>query len=192
MIGEKGDLRENPVIRILLQLHRRQLTGILYLKNASAMKVLYFMRGRLTWALSNAREDHLMHHVAHMTGVAPSILEGVRIEVPQEAQYGKALVERGVISLEALVESTRAQIRGIVGSVLEWESGSWQFTKDAPPERLLSLDIRITEHVISYILEHLDMGKVWKELGSLRTVFRSAAETDDPLALDLNPSQKEL
>ena len=59
MFTEKGSLKEISVIKLLLEVYEENLTGILYLKRDIIIKVLYFNRGRLIWAVSNSEVDKL-------------------------------------------------------------------------------------------------------------------------------------
>ncbi|HLP47245.1 MAG TPA: DUF4388 domain-containing protein, partial [Candidatus Kapabacteria bacterium] len=168
MISEKGSLKETPVMKLLLGIFEQALTGILYIKNEEVLKVLYFNRGKLIWAISNSDEDKLENILAARNLVDPNTLLKIKREAHVSESIGKILVEKGLITLEELIESSKIQLKRIIISILKWKTGGFQFVKDAPPERLLSLDLSIVNFIIDFILDEMDIGNIWKEIGSLQ------------------------
>ncbi len=167
MLNEKGQLIDTPAIKLLLRVFELDLTGILYLKKDDILKVLYFNRGKLIWAISNSPEDKLENVLISLNMTTPEALSHPELDLNASNTAGKALVEHGIITLEELIEASRYQLKKIIDSVLTWQEGSFQFVKDTPPERLLSLDLKITDFVVKYIIEILDLKRVWEEIGSL-------------------------
>jgi len=168
MISEKGTLKDTPVMKLLLAVFEQTLTGILYVKNEEVLKVLYFNRGKLIWAISNSDEDKLENILGDRDLVDPNILLKVKREAHVSESIGKLLVEKGLITLEELIDSSKIQLKRIIFSILKWKTGGFQFVKDAPPERLLSLDLSITNFIVDFILDEMDIGDIWKEIGSLQ------------------------
>ncbi|MCU0285741.1 MAG: DUF4388 domain-containing protein [Acidobacteria bacterium] len=168
MISEKGTLKETPVMKLLLGIFEQTLTGILYLKNEEILKVLYFNRGKLIWAISNSNEDKLENILAARDIVDPASLLKIKREAHVSESIGKILVEKGLITLEELIESSKIQLKRIIISILKWKVGGFQFVKDAPPERLLSLDLSIINFIIDFILDEMEISNIWKEIGSLQ------------------------
>lgn len=168
MLSEKGSLKETPVMKLLLGIFEQAFTGILYIKKEEILKVLYFNRGKLIWAISNSDEDKLENILAARNLVDPSTLLKVKRESHVSETIGKILVEKGLITLEELIESSKIQLKRIISSILKWKTGGFQFVKDAPPERLLSLDLSITNFIIDFILDEMDISSIWKEIGSLQ------------------------
>jgi hypothetical protein len=168
MISEKGTLKDTPVMKLLLAVFEQTLTGILYVKNEEVLKVLYFNRGKLIWAISNSDEDKLENILGARDLVDPNILIKVKREAHVSESIGKLLVEKGLITLEELIDSSKLQLKRIIFSILKWKTGGFQFVKDAPPERLLSLDLSITNFIVDFILDEMDISDIWKEIGSLQ------------------------
>lgn len=168
MISEKGTLKDTPVMKLLLAVFEQTLTGILYVKNEEVLKVLYFNRGKLIWAISNSDEDKLENILGARDLVDPNILLKVKREAHVSESIGKILVEKGLITLEELIDSSKIQLKRIIFSILKWKTGGFQFVKDAPPERLLSLDLSITNFIVDFILDEMDISDIWKEIGSLQ------------------------
>jgi hypothetical protein len=178
MFAEKGSFSEIPTVKVLLSVFELELTGILYMKNEDVLKVLYFNRGQLVWAMSNASEDKLEDILIAKKLVDNETLVKVKAEEVVSVSVGKALVERGIITLEQLIESTKLQLRTIVRSVLKWDEGGFQFVKETPPERLFSLDMNVMTFLFNYVMREIDMTVVWREIRSVQTVLKKTASED--------------
>lgn len=192
MLSEKGSLKETPVMKLLLTLFEQALTGILYLKNQDALKVLYLNRGKLIWAISNSDDDKLENILIARNMVERDILAAVKREAHVSDSIGKLLVGKGLITLEELIDASKAQLKRIIQSVLKWNDGGFQFVKDTPPERLLSLDLNITDFIIAFILDEMDISEIWKEIGSLQVEFIKTPDEKKIARHNLSLKQLEL
>ncbi len=192
MISEKGTIEGNGAIRLLLGVHQLKHTGILYMKNDDVLKVLYFNRGRLLWAISNAGEDQLETVLIRHGVVNADGLRAVKEDLPVNESIGKRLVEMNILTLDDLVRYTRIQLQQIVFSVINWQQGGFQFVKDSPPQRLLSLDLDLTELVAAFILKRIEMNRIWEEIGSFQTVLVPCKDQERIEATGLTASQEKL
>ena len=171
MVSEKGSLKDTPAMKLLLTVFEQGLTGILYIKREDILKVLYFSRGKLIWAISNSDVDKLEHILAAKKLVPKETINKVKKQARVSDSIGKLLVEKGLITLEELIESSKIQLSRIINSVFKWKDGDFQFVKEAPPERLLSLDLDVTQFVVNYIVEEVDVRNIWKEIGTMQVEF---------------------
>ncbi len=192
MLSEKGLLKDTPAMKLLLTIFEHGMTGILYLKNDDVLKVLYFNRGKMIWAISNSDEDKLENILISRELVSSNILMKVKREARVSESIGKLLVEKGLITLEELIDSSKTQLKRIVMSVLKWKNGGFQFVKDAPPERLLSLDLNITDFIVDYILDQMDISDIWKTIGSLQVEFIKSPDEQKVGKYPLSEKQMEL
>jgi hypothetical protein len=192
MVSEKGSLKDTPAVKLLLTVFEQRLTGILYIKRKDILKVLYFSRGKLIWAISNSDVDKLENILAAKDLVPMETINKVKKQGRVSDSIGKLLVEKGLITLEELIESSKIQLKRIINSVFKWKDGGFQFVKDAPPERLLSLDLDITQFVVDYIVEEVDVSDIWKEIGSLQVEFIKNPDEQIVKKYRLSDKQKEL
>jgi hypothetical protein len=192
MVIEKGSLKDISAMKLLLTIFEQGLTGVLYIKRANILKVLYFNRGKMIWAISNSDVDKLENILAAKDLVPMETINKVKKQGKISDSIGKLLVAKGLITLEELIESSKEQLRRIIISVLKWKDGGFQFLKDAPPERLLSLDLDITQFVIDYIVEEVDVSDIWKEIGSLQVEFIKNPDEQKVARYHLSDKQKEL
>ncbi len=172
MFSEKGSLKDISVIKLLLTFFEQALSGVLYFNNKEVQKVLYLSRGKLIWAMSDSDEDKLENILISRKLVDPGILNTFKSEVQVSESIGKLLVERGLITLEELIESSKAQLKKIILDILKWKEGHYQLIQNAPPEKLLlNLDLSITNFIIGYILEEVDISDIINEIGSIQIEF---------------------
>jgi hypothetical protein len=180
MISEKGSLKDIPVMKLLLTVFELGVTGILYIKRGDILKVLYFRRGKLIWAISNSDVDKLENILLSKGLADPETVRKVKMESRVSESLGKLLVEKGLITLEELIDASKEQLSLIINSVLKWRDGGFQFVKETPPERLLSLDLNITEFIVRFIVDEIDPSDIWNVIGTLQ------------LELIKNPNEKKL
>jgi hypothetical protein len=192
MVNEKGSLKDTPAMKLLLTIFEQGLTGILYIKREHILKVLYFSRGKLIWAISNSDVDKLENILAAKNLVPMETINKVKKHGRVSDSIGKLLVEKGLITLEELIESSKEQLRRIINSVFKWKDGGFHFVKESPPERLLSLDLDITRFIIDYIVEEVDVSDIWKEIGSLQVEFIKTPDEQKVTKYRLSDKQKEL
>jgi hypothetical protein len=192
MFSEKGSLKDISAMKLLLTVFEQGLTGILYIKREDILKVLYFSRGKLIWAISNSDVDKLENILAAKGLVPMEAINNVKKQARVSDSIGKLLVEKGLITLEQLIESSKIQLKRIINSIFKWKDGGFQFVKEAPPERLLSLDLDVTQFVIDYIVDEVDISDIWKEIGSLQVEFIKNPDVQKVERYPLSDKQKEL
>ena len=192
MLSEKGSLKDTPVLKLLITIFEQGLTGILYVKRVDVLKVVYFSRGKIIWAISNSEVDKLENILLNKNLTDAATIRRVKSESSVSESIGKALVEKGMITLEELIESSREQLRKIIISIMKWKDGGFQFIKDSPPERLLSLDLSVTDFVIDFILEEVDISDIWKEIGSLQLELIRTPDVEKLAKYNLSDTQNQL
>jgi len=191
MLSEKGNLSQTPVIKLLLSIYEQSMTGILYLKQDDILKVLYFNEGKLVWAISNSNQDSLLNILIEANFSNELELNEFNKDSNKDT-FGKILVEKGIITLEELIDATKIQLKQIIISVLRWEAGGYQFTKDLPPQKFLSLELNIIEFVSEFIFKIMDMSLLWKEIGSLQIELKQNPDGSKLKMYKLSQNQQNL
>ncbi len=192
MIPDQGTLQETTPVRLLISLHESSQTGILYFRQNEILKVFYLNRGRISWAISSDETDRIDHVLLAKKLVLPEILAPYQAGNQIAETFGKILVENGVISLDTLIQATREQVRRIAFSVMRWSSGSFQMVPEAPPNRLVSLDLDIAVLVSEYVLGQMDVNIAWEELGSLSGELQHDSASDRERLYTLDAEQQEV
>jgi cytoskeletal protein RodZ len=192
MENDRGSLKDTSIIKLVLSIFEQELTGILYLKYGDTLKTLYFNRGKLIWAVSNAEEDKLENILLTQGIVDPELLMKSIDEIDSPESLGKSMVEKGIITLEELIESSKIQLKKIIISILKWTEGGFHFVRDNPPDRLLSLELNITDFIIDFIVKEVEIDQIKMELGSLHLVLVINPDENKISKYNLSDKQKEL
>jgi hypothetical protein len=192
MIPDQGSLKETTPARLLLAIYEQNQTGILYFRQNEILKVFYLNRGKISWAISSDEEDRIEHVLLTKKLISPELLAPYQSDNKISQSFGKVLVENGVLSLEGLINATREQVQHIAASIMRWANGSYQLVHEAPPTRLVSLDLEIPGLVAGYILEQMDVNIVWEELGSLSGELEQNLEPGRKSIYPLDPEQQEV
>ncbi len=191
----KGSLSQIPIVKLLITIFEQNSSGVLYLKKEgpeAALKVLYFNRGKFYAAISNSDVDRLENILLAKKLLDEKTLNQVNEEEHISESKGKILVEKGMITLEALIESTKEQFRNIVMSVLKWNEGRFQFVEESPPDALLNLDINILNFVFNYITQSLDVEYIENQIGSMELKLSHNPDAEKLNKYNLNDKQKTL
>jgi len=190
MIPEKGDFANIAAPALLLRIAESGLTGILYLKQEETLKALHFDTGRLVWAISNSVEDKLERIL--LEGRLVDELELNRLRRQQSgAALGKSLLERGLLSVEQLVECTRMQFKRILDDVLAWTRGGFQVIESPPPENLFKMDLDLVSMVFNFVLENVSADQVRKRFQDLSVCPESRAEESRLPVFNLSQKKQE-
>jgi len=190
MISEKGDFARIAAPVLLLRIAESKLTGILYLKQEDTLKALHFDGGRLVWAISNSVEDKLERILVEGRLVDELKLNRIRRQ-QSGAALGKTLVEKGLLSVEQLVECTRLQFKRILDDVLNWNRGGFQVIESPPPENLFKMDLDLVSMVFNFVLEHVTPDQVQQRIPDLSVHPESRADDSRVAAFNLSQKKRE-
>lgn len=190
MIPEKGDFARISSPGLLLHIAESGLTGILYLKQEETLKALHFDGGRLVWAISNSVEDKLERILMEGHLVDELTLNRIRRQQSGTA-LGKSLVEKGLLSVEQLVECTRLQFKRILDDVLTWTRGGFQIIESPPPENLFKMDLDLVSMVFNFVLENVSLDQVHQRIPDLSVRPESHADDTRIQAFDLSQKKRE-
>lgn len=190
MIPEKGDFSSISSPGLLLHIAESGLTGILYLKQEETLKALHFDGGRLVWAISNSVEDKLERILLEGGLVDELTLNRIRRQQSGTA-LGKSLVEKGLLSVEQLVECTRLQFKRILDDVLSWTRGGFQLIESPPPENLFKMDLDLVPMVFNFVLENVSSDQVHQRIPDLSVQPESRADDRRIQAFSLSQKKQE-
>lgn len=192
MLSEKGSLKDTLAIKLFLTIFEEGLSGVLYLKRESLLKVFYFSKGRLSYAVSNSPQEKLENVLTSLQLVAPKNIERVLLSLGSSDSLGKALVEKGLISLEDMIKASKIQVKTILLSVLRWLEGDFQFVRGNPPDGTMNLDLSITDSILDFVLKSIDFNYIQQELGQAQAPFIKSPDPQKPDKYQLSPKQREL
>jgi curved DNA-binding protein CbpA len=134
-IPERGDLRETPLPRLLIALHRARFNGSLRLERQRAIKTFLFQEGVPIFAESNLASETL--GVQLMDAGQISREDHARVTsamLSRKCKEGTALLELGLLEPKALFVALKEQGRQRVVDCFGWPQGVFQVEPgNAPP-----------------------------------------------------------
>src|SRR5258705_13689661 len=94
-IPPQGSIDSHYLPRLVAALHRREFEGVLRLELPDSVKLLYFKRGEIASAASNAEADRLASILIQEGRLTLQQLDLARSRQQEGASLGKILIEMG-------------------------------------------------------------------------------------------------
>ncbi|MEK7283544.1 MAG: DUF4388 domain-containing protein, partial [Acidobacteriota bacterium] len=168
--------------RLVAGLHLDEFEGTLRLTFPEATKVLYFKRGEIASAASNAEPDRLANILIHEGRLGTEQLDLARQHLQAGASIGKTLIDMGFLTPSELLQGARRQVRLVVVSCFQAPSGAYELVPGPLPPEVTSLGINTRRLIFDCLQEAGDRAAVIREIGSMESVYRPT----DRLALSLS------
>jgi hypothetical protein len=179
--------------RLVARLHRERFEGTLRLHGGGATRVLYFRRGEIASAASNADEDRLPNILIREGRLTSPQVEMARAKQRPGASLGKTLIELGFLTPGELLAGARRQVRQILAAAFALRDGTSQESPGPLPPEVTVLGLPVRRLIFDAVLEAGDRQAIVREMGSMETVYRPAADLDQAVAgMRLEPSHEEV
>ncbi len=120
-----GELQQHPVCELLCEIAAAGLSGSLRLENGQHKSILYFNKGELVYAASNARR-HRLFDLLLKSGITEQQITACR-EFTNDQILAAQLLERGLFDKETLRHIFAQQLKEIILFVIGWHQGGWTF-----------------------------------------------------------------
>jgi tetratricopeptide (TPR) repeat protein len=133
--ASQGSITGWSFLGLVSALNRRRATGALRLTQESAEgqieKALYFERGEIYAAASNARADSVLAILVRAGGLDEARAAEVERQTLAGQDVRQALIDSGGVTAESLAQLRLDHVTAIFDSVGEWESGRYEFVAGA-------------------------------------------------------------
>ncbi|HET8945655.1 MAG TPA: DUF4388 domain-containing protein, partial [Candidatus Polarisedimenticolia bacterium] len=173
--------------------HRERFEGTLRLHGGGATRVLYFRRGEIASAASNADADRLPSILIREGRLTPPQVEMARARQRPGVSLGKTLIELGFLTPAELLAGARRQVRQILAAAFALREGTSQESPGPLPPEVTVLGLPARRLIFDALLEAGDRQAVVSEMGSMETIYRPAAELAQALAgMRLEPAHEEV
>jgi len=177
--------------RLVARLHREGFEGTLRLHAGGATRVVYFRRGDIASAASNADEDRL-----HNILIREGRLTGPQVEMARSRQrpgasLGKVLIELGFLTPSELLQGARRQVRQILAACFALTEGTWQAAAGPLGPEVTNLGLPARRLIFDALMEAGDRRAIVREMGSMESIYQPTAAIADALpALRLEPAME--
>jgi septal ring-binding cell division protein DamX len=167
--------------RLVARLHRESFEGTLRVQAQGVTRVLYFRRGDIASAASNADDDRL-----HNILIREGRLTGPQVDMARARQrpgvsLGKTLIELGFLTPSELLQGARRQVRQILSAVFALSDGSFEIVPGPLPPEVTVLGLPARRLIFDAVLETGDRQTVVREMGSMESVYRTTPLFRDSL-----------
>ena len=123
-----GFISEVPFLFFLYAIYTNKVNGIGAIKANGVSKNLVFQEGRLVKAATNLREERIGNIILQKERLTPATLDMlVNDAAGQGKKIGQYLVEKGLLSLDALQEVLSLQMEQILVDIILWQRGYFYF-----------------------------------------------------------------
>lgn len=178
----KGSIEGVFPPRLIASLHVMEFEGMLRLAAPDAIRVLYFRKGEIASAASNAEPDRLANILVTEGRLTAQQLELARSRLQAGASLGKALIEMGFLSPSELLQGARHQVKVIVSSCFAARTGDYEMIPGPLPPEVTSLGLNTRRLLFDGLLDSGDRASVIREVGSMESVYRPTDRLEAILA----------
>jgi hypothetical protein len=150
----KGRITPLNLPEVLKFLRESGKTGMLRVENDGVWKALFVRRGRVVAADSSVPGETLLAMLLGAGRITEAQESACETLVAGGLRPGRALVELGVLGPAELWEWTERRVRGVVRSVMAWESGSFAFEEGMlPAHDWMLADLDILDAILTSLRE---------------------------------------
>jgi hypothetical protein len=189
-----GDLSEQPLPEILQTVYRYRAPGVVTAVKDEVEKRIFLEGGHVIFATSTDREDSLGSYLKRIRRIqtAEHLLREMELLAAKGGRrYGAILVEHGVLSPEELRATVEEQVKAILWSVFDWETGCITF--EAGPSRAdeeIRLDVPTPQAILDGAKRITSPKRCIARLGPSWSVFEPGPETPERLDLMLSTAER--
>jgi hypothetical protein len=137
-----ADVKSFALADVLNLLHASCKSGFLFFEHQDHAKSVYLHRGEVVFATSNQTFDRLGECLMRSGAISSEQLEQVKLVYRPPGQFGKLLVERGLMSPRELWNGVKLQVEEIVRSLFSYGAGSVLFWEgEIAPDNVVRLSL---------------------------------------------------
>lgn len=171
-----GQLGEQPVAELIREILSKNFSGTLRLERERVRAALYFNTGKLIYAAANIRSLRLRQLLTAKELISQTELSNHNQQ--SDVELVTALSKSGVLSADVIAGVLKSQVKGVLGVVLLWGDGSWNFDERTRLVDPIRVDLNI-EHLLMETARRM-------EPAFISTRFRNPQELISPV---LEPPQ---
>jgi len=151
-----ADVRAFSLADVLQLVHASGKSGFLLFEHADCAKCVYLHAGEVVFASSNQRIDRLGESLVRAGVLSAEDFTSASAAYRPPGQFGRFLVERGVLSPRELWDGVKRQVEDIVRSLFAFGAGQVLFWEgEVRPDNVVRLALP-TGRLIEEGLEHRD------------------------------------
>ena len=175
----QGSIQNFSLPEILQLVATTRKTGTLAIQNQSAIVMVYFKDGHITYAYGPQQTYHIGQLLKELEVLTAQQLEdAVKIQAESEtsARLGEILIEQNYISRSDLEAAVKTQIEELLYSLLSWQTGSFKFYENQlPTEEEITVRLSVENVILEGLRRFDEMNMAETALPDVDSVYTIAA-----------------
>ena len=171
-----SNLSDHTLPELLYKIAQYKVPGVLTFRNKNIVKQVFFRDGKITFAASNAPDDHLGEFLFRCGKISRIDFDkSVELLSRQKGKWqGEILIEMKAISREELPWAVRSHQQAIVWSLFNWFEGEVNFNIGTFREgRPIMLDLPIARTILDGVRHIQNAKRLISHMGSRNTVLEA-------------------
>ncbi len=159
----QGQLGAKLVADLIREISANNSSGLLRLSRGKSIKAIFFESGSPVFAISNLTSEQLEHKLIKDGLATYEQIEQAKQRAGKASRPGRALIDMGVISDEALQGIVREQVKGIILSLFEWNQGDYLFDERIRATHDVTLDVSAADILLEgtrHVANHQPLAQV--------------------------------
>lgn len=144
----QGQLGDKLVADLIREISANNSSGLLRLSRGKSIKAIFFETGAPVFAISNLTNEQLEHKLVKDGLATYEQIEQAKQRAGKASRPGRALIDMGILTEEALQEIVRGQVRGIILSLFEWNQGDYLFDERIRATHDVTLDVSVSDIIL--------------------------------------------
>jgi hypothetical protein len=168
----QGELQSTALPYLIHDLAERHATGILTVSGAVVTKTIHFQDGRVRFATSSDRDDRF-NQTLLKAGVISlrNLLRALEVSLATRDRLGEVLVRSKIMAAADIEKWVKVQVREIIFSLFNGDSGSWSFEDRPIGVETIALDASGDVIVIEGVRRVTSWARISEEVGGLNTEY---------------------
>ena len=178
----QGSIENFSLPEILQLVATTRKTGTLAIQNQSAIVMVYFRDGHITYAYGPQQTYHIGQLLKELEVLTAQQLEDavkIQAESDTSARLGEILIDQNYISRSDLEAAVKTQIEELLYSLLSWQTGSFKFYENQlPTEEEITVRLSVENVILEGLrrFDELNMAETaLPDTGSVYTIAATQA-----------------
>jgi hypothetical protein len=187
MMGKsfRGDLSEVGLPDILDYVRSSHKTGLLTFRQDRIKKTLHVKDGNVIFGSSNLQADRLGDLLLTSGTITKEQYTQSVALLSSRKRQGKILVEIGAITPKELWSGVQDQVRQIVYSLFNWDTGLFFFSEgELPSQENITADIEITELIVEGIRRIRNLNAVKHKFPSMDVILSHVNSSQEKIKME--------